>query len=49
LHARDGGAFEVYVNGALAGTLGPVGMPVLGRAIDEIEPANQASLSRSGG
>ena len=42
LHARDGGAFELYVNGASAGLLGTAGMPVLGRAIDEIQPAVQA-------
>ncbi|MEJ0060991.1 MAG: helix-turn-helix domain-containing protein [Terricaulis sp.] len=50
LHARDGGAFEVFVNGAVAGPLGPVGMPVLGRPIDEIQPVAQASASgRPGG
>jgi cytoskeleton protein RodZ len=50
LHARDGGAFEVYVNGAVAGPLGPVGMPVLGRPIDEIQPITQAAAStRPGG
>jgi transcriptional regulator with XRE-family HTH domain len=36
LHARDGGAFEVYVNGRSAGSLGNAGMPVLGRSMDEI-------------
>lgn len=46
LHARDGGAFELFVNGTPAGTLGPVGMPVLGRQIDEIEPVAQAQLTR---
>lgn len=45
LHARDGGAFELYVNGAPAGLLGTPGMPVLGRSIDEIEPLAQAELS----
>jgi transcriptional regulator with XRE-family HTH domain len=50
LHARDGGAFEVFVNGAVAGPLGPVGMPVLGRPIDEIQPVAQASAAgRPGG
>ena len=43
LHARDGGAFELYVNGASAGLLGTAGMPVLGRQIDEIQPLTQAS------
>lgn len=43
LHARDGGAFELYVNGASAGLLGTLGMPVLGRSIDEIQPLTQAS------
>jgi transcriptional regulator with XRE-family HTH domain len=42
LHARDGGAFEVYVNGASAGLLGTAGMPVLGRSIDEVRPIAQA-------
>jgi transcriptional regulator with XRE-family HTH domain len=42
LHARDGGAFEIYVNGVAAGTLGSAGMPVLGRQIDEIQPLTQA-------
>ncbi|GIK47871.1 MAG: XRE family transcriptional regulator [Alphaproteobacteria bacterium] len=42
LHARDGGAFELYVNGASAGLLGTAGMPVLGRSIDEIQPIAQA-------
>ncbi len=42
LHARDGGAFELYVNGVSAGLLGTTGMPVLGRAIDDVRPMNQA-------
>lgn len=45
LHARDGGAFELYVNGVSAGLLGAAGMPVLGRAVDEVQPAAQASLT----
>jgi cytoskeleton protein RodZ len=45
LHARDGGAFELYVNGAAAGLLGTAGMPVLGRSIDEIQPLTQASAA----
>jgi cytoskeleton protein RodZ len=45
LHARDGGAFELYVNGASAGLLGTAGMPVLGRSIDEIHPLVQAQVS----
>lgn len=45
LHARDGGAFELYVNGASAGLLGTAGMPVLGRQIDEIQPVVQASVT----
>jgi transcriptional regulator with XRE-family HTH domain len=43
LHARDGGAFELYVNGVSAGLRGTAGMPVLGRSIDEIQPLTQAS------
>jgi transcriptional regulator with XRE-family HTH domain len=42
LHARDGGAFELYVNGLSAGLLGTAGMPVLGRAIDDVQPLTQA-------
>lgn len=42
LHARDGGDFDLYVNGASAGLLGTAGMPVLGRQIDEIQPLTQA-------
>ncbi len=45
LHARDGGAFELYVNGQAAGLLGTAGMPVLGRPIDGIEPMAQAQLT----
>jgi transcriptional regulator with XRE-family HTH domain len=44
LHARDGGAFELYVNGRSAGPLGNPGMPVLGRSLDEIEPAASAEV-----
>ncbi|MES1199666.1 MAG: RodZ domain-containing protein [Pseudomonadota bacterium] len=49
LHARDGAAFETFVNGIDAGPLGPVGKPVLGRAIDDIQPVAQASLAAPGG
>lgn len=45
LHARDGGAFEVYLNGQAAGLLGAPGMPVLGRPLDGIEPVAQASVA----
>jgi transcriptional regulator with XRE-family HTH domain len=45
LHARDGGAFQLYVNGADAGLLGTAGMPVLGRQIDDIQPVAQAQLA----
>lgn len=45
LHARDGGAFELFVDGASAGLLGTAGMPVLGRSIDEIQPLTQAQLN----
>jgi cytoskeleton protein RodZ len=45
LHARDGGAFELYVNGVSAGLLGTASMPVLGRQIDEIRPLTQASAA----
>ncbi len=42
LHARDGGAFEMFVNGVPAGLMGTAGMPVLGRSIDEVQPLTQA-------
>ncbi len=45
LHARDGGAFEMFVNGVPAGLMGTAGMPVLGRAIDEIQPLTQAQVT----
>lgn len=45
LHARDGGAFELYVDGVSAGALGVAGMPVLGRPIDEVKPLTQAELA----
>lgn len=45
LHARDGGAFELYVNGAPAGPLGTAGMPVLGRPIDNVQPLTHAQLA----
>lgn len=45
LHARDGGSFELFVDGASAGFLGQPGQPVLGRPIDEIHPITQASSS----
>jgi transcriptional regulator with XRE-family HTH domain len=45
LHARDGGAFQLYVNGADAGLLGAAGRPVLGRQIDGIQPITQAALT----
>lgn len=44
IHARDGGAFQVYVDGLPAGPLGMTGMPVLGRQIDSIEPLPQEPL-----
>ncbi len=44
LHARDGGAFEVYLNGSDLGLLGTAGMPVLGRPIDGIQPVAQAEV-----
>ncbi len=43
LHALDGGAFEVYVNGRSVGRLGDPGRPVLGRPVDEIAAAPAAS------
>jgi transcriptional regulator with XRE-family HTH domain len=37
-HARDGGEFELAVDGAPAGLLGDAGKPVLGRRLDSIAP-----------
>lgn len=45
IHARDGGAFQLYVDGQPAGPLGTTGMPVLGRQIDSIEALPQPALS----
>ena len=42
LHARDGSAFEVFLNGTDVGPLGTAGMPVLGRPIDGVQPVIQA-------
>jgi transcriptional regulator with XRE-family HTH domain len=39
LHAKDGGAFEVLVNGTVVGLLGDIGAPVLGRPVDKIASA----------
>jgi transcriptional regulator with XRE-family HTH domain len=36
LHALDGGAFEVFLNGQSVGALGAAGAPVLGRRVDAI-------------
>lgn len=49
LHARDGGAFEIYVGGAYGGLLGEAGKPVLGRQMDEIQPIAHAEALRPGG
>lgn len=48
LHARDGGAFEVLVNGLPAGPLGDAGAPVLGRQVDRIEPPAQPLTAAAG-
>ncbi|MET0182953.1 MAG: DUF4115 domain-containing protein, partial [Caulobacterales bacterium] len=45
LHARDGGAFQLFVDGESAGPLGSAGLPVLGRQIDSIEALPQPALS----
>lgn len=36
MHALDGGAFEVFLNGQSVGALGAAGAPVLGRRVDAI-------------
>lgn len=38
LHAKDGGAFDIRVNGTSVGPLGDPGAPVLGRQVDGIKP-----------
>ena len=43
LHARDGGAFMLTVDGLPAGPLGEPGAPVLGRRIDSIRPLADAA------
>jgi transcriptional regulator with XRE-family HTH domain len=48
LHARDGGSFEVLVNGQPAGLLGDPGTPVLGRQVDRIEPPAQPLTQAAG-
>lgn len=48
VHAVDGGAFEVVVNGQVLGLLGEEGKPVLGRRVDSLAPA-AAALSPSAG
>lgn len=45
LHARDGGAFEVFVDGVLLGPLGETGAPVLGRRVDLLVEEAAARLS----
>jgi hypothetical protein len=39
LHAEDGGVFQVHLNGAPIGLLGPPQSPVLGRGVDAIAKA----------
>lgn len=46
LHARDGAAFEVFINGQSAGPLGNAGMPVLGRGIDGIDTPPEPAPSQ---
>jgi cytoskeleton protein RodZ len=59
LHTKDGGVFEVYLNGVSVGLLGQPGAPVLGRQVDAIAavglerplaaPAPEAPLLGAGG
>ena len=48
LHAKDGGVFEVLLNGTLLGPLGDAGSPVLGRQVDRIAAAPPAPVAPSG-
>jgi hypothetical protein len=47
LHARDGGAFEILVDGQVVGPLGEAGKPVLGKPIDEIDTTAPVVASAS--
>lgn len=47
LHAKDGGLFEVYLDGTSAGPLSKPGTPVLGRGVDKIGASTLAD--RGGG
>jgi transcriptional regulator with XRE-family HTH domain len=44
LHARDGSAFEVSIDGQVIGQLGEAGKPVLGRRVDTI--ADSVSIAK---
>lgn len=48
LHAKDGGAFEVVLNGTLVGPLGDAGAPVLGRQVDKIAATPPAPVGSAG-
>lgn len=45
LHARDGGYFEVLVNGVVIGPLDTPGQPVLGRRVDSFPIPPEAALA----
>jgi transcriptional regulator with XRE-family HTH domain len=45
LHARDGGAFQVSIDGRSAGLLGEAGAPVLGRRVDLMAAGTSVTAS----
>lgn len=49
LHARDGGAFQVTIDGRAAGLLGEAGSPVLGRRVDLLAATPPPAAVRSEG
>lgn len=49
LHAKDGGAFDIRVNGGRVGPLGDPGAPVLGRQVDKITPPSAPAAAAGEG
>jgi transcriptional regulator with XRE-family HTH domain len=49
LHARDGGAFSVSIDGRAVGLLGEAGAPVLGRRVDLMADSRNVSAARPQG
>lgn len=49
LHARDGGAFSVSIDGRASGLLGEAGAPVLGRRVDLMSDSRAVAAARPQG